>query len=123
MIVFDDVRGESEVVLVPFKYNLITQQILNLVKDNFGQPNQPKQVYRLEVFVASRFVLSFPNLQGYNEALNRIKEELTSKFGHEPWITQSVRNLQFAINFPTYYSVYKENKALIISILGEPIQF
>jgi len=108
---------------VPKKYKTLCKTLLDLVKCNFEQPNQLEQAqlsYRIDGFLATRFVLSFPNIKTYNEAFQLVKANLTAKFGHEPWIDQSVRNLQFAINFPTYYSFYKENKALIISILGEP---
>lgn len=116
------VKGSKDVV-VHKKYETLCKVILSLVKDNFEKHDQLEQTqipYKLEGFVSSRFVLSFPNLKDYNEALQLVKDSLSTKFGHEPWINQSVRNLQFAINFPSYYTVYEDNKALIISILGEP---
>lgn len=115
---------EDNVELIPKKYETLCKLILDLVKDNFEKPELPAQTqltYKLERFVTSCcFVLSFPNLEDYIEALSRIKEMLIPKFGLEPKIDERVRDLQFAVNIPHYYSDYKENKTLIISILGEP---
>ena len=116
---------EDDDVVVPKDYEALCKLILGLVKDNFELPSseampETQISYRLEGFVASRFVLGFPNLKDYEEALKQIKDSLHTKFGQAPCIEESVKNLEFAVNFPAYYSFYKDNKALIISILGEP---
>ncbi len=111
---------------VPKKHEALCNLILGLVKDNFELPTPEalsKQIsYRLEGFVATRFVLSFPNLDDHIEALSLIKDHLLTKFRVEIPIQENVKNLTFAVNFPAYYSFYKDNKALIISILGEPVK-
>jgi len=78
---------EGKVELIPKKYETLCKLILDLVKDNFEKPDQLEQTqipYKLEGFVSSRFVLSFPNLKVYNDALKLVKDSLSTKFGHEP---------------------------------------
>ena len=114
---------EGKVELIPKKYETLCKLILDFVKVNFELPTKVTLLqfdYKLEGYVASHFAVSFSTLDNYIKALKLVKTKLTAKYGVEPVIKEHAKSLAFTINFPPYYSYYKENRDLIISILGEP---
>lgn len=105
------------------KYKTVVGQIMSLMEEHFEKPPTKTSlsiVYKIAVSVTNRFVLCFPNLDTYIYALRRFNEELFKKYGVQILIDENVKGLEFGVHFPKFYDSYAENKALIVSLLGEP---
>jgi hypothetical protein len=110
--------------VVDKKYTSTIAKLLELVKQNFEVVNteENKITYKfLSGCVSGKFYLAFADFQSYDSAWNLLEDEFTKRHNAKNGGISHHSDLTFSVSFPIFYDNFKDNKKVIVDLLGNPV--